>query len=88
MDKFKSLREKLNENPEWPRLYFFKFIIPSDNQKLAQIQALFSDEAEVIIKQSNKGNYLSVSAKELMLNADSIIKRYEKASEIKGLISL
>ena len=84
---FDSLREKLNDG-DWPRVYFFKFIIPSDNKKLALIQALFSDEAQVSIKQSSKGNYVSVSAKELMLSADKVINRYEKASEIEGVIAL
>lgn len=85
---YNGLRDKLNENEEWPRLYFFKFIIPADNQKLALVEALFGPEAEVRIKQSNKGNYLSISAKELMLNADSIVERYEKASKIDGLMAL
>lgn len=85
---YNGLKAKLNENNEWPRVFFFKFIIPSDNQKLALVEALFGPEAEVRIKQSNKGNYLSVSAKELMLNADSIVDRYEKASKIEGLMAL
>jgi hypothetical protein len=29
-----------------------------------------------------------VSAKELMLNADKVIERYEKASKIEGVIAL
>lgn len=87
-DRFKNLRDKLNDNDEWPRVYFFKFIIPADNQKLALVEALFGAEAEVRIKQSSKGNYLSISAKELMLSADGVIERYEKASEIEGLMAL
>ncbi len=83
-----TLKEKLNENPEWPRLYFFKFIIPSDNETLAKVQALFGDEANVKIKQSSKGNYVSFSAKELMLNADTVIEKYKEALKIKGLIAL
>lgn len=84
---FDGLREKLKDG-EWPRVYFFKFIIPSDNKKLALVEALFGDEAKVNIKQSSKGNYVSVSAKELMLNADNVIERYKKASKIEGLIAL
>ena len=83
-----SLREKLEANPEWPRVYFFKFIVPSDNQKLAQVEALFGPEAQVSLKQSSKGNFVSVSAKELMLSADGIIERYEKAAGIEGLMAL
>ena len=85
---FSSLREKLEANKDWPRVYFFKFIVPSDNQKLAQVEALFGPEAQVSLKQSSKGNFVSVSAKELMLNADGVIERYEKASKIEGLMAL
>lgn len=87
-DKFQSLKDKLNEAGKWPRVYFFKFIIKADNQKLAQVEALFGTEADVKIKQSHKGNYLSISAKELMLDAESIIERYRKAEKIEGLLSL
>jgi len=85
---FKSLKNQLNQVGEWPRVYFFKFIIPANNKKLAKVEALFGSEAQVNIKQSNKGNYLSISAKELMLNAERVIDRYEKASKIDGLIAL
>jgi hypothetical protein len=85
---FENLRAKLIESGDWPRVYFFKFIIPANNKKLALVEALFGPEAKVTIKQSNKGNYLSVSAKELMLSPDRVIERYEKASTIKGLIAL
>tara|TARA_R110000868_G_scaffold327851_6_gene588742 strand:+ start:207 stop:479 length:273 start_codon:yes stop_codon:yes gene_type:complete len=86
--KYESLKQKLNEVGEWPRVYLFKFIIPSDNKKLALVEALFGPEAQVLIKQSNKGNYVSLSAKELMLDADGIIERYKKAEQIEGLIAL
>lgn len=85
---YSALREKLEANTDWPRVYFFKFIVPSDNQKLAQVEALFSDEAQVNLKQSSKGNFVSVSAKELMLGSDGIIDRYQKAAKIEGLMAL
>mgnify|MGYP000329021572 CR=1 FL=1 len=85
---FAELKKKLNEAGDWPRVYFFKFIVPSSNEKLAKVEALFGAEAQVTIKQSSNGNYVSVSAKELMLNADTIIERYEKASQIEGLMAL
>lgn len=85
---YTALKEKLESNGEWPRVYFFKFIVPSDNKKLAQVEALFGPEANVQLRQSSKGNFVSVSAKELMLNADRVIERYQKASEIEGLMAL
>lgn len=86
--EFQGLYEKLNEDTQWPRLYLFKFIIPSDNQKLALVESLFGAEAQVTINKSRTGKYLSVSGKEIMMSADEIVARYEKATEIEGLISL
>jgi len=85
---YSELKKKLDEIGDWPRVYFFKFIVPSSNEKLAKVEALFGAEAQVSIKQSTKGNYVSVSAKELMLSADRVIERYEKASKIEGLMAL
>lgn len=85
---YKTLREKLEASGDWPRVYFFKFIVPSDNKKLAQVEALFGPEAKVSLKQSSKGNFVSVSAKELMLNVDGVIKRYEDAAKIEGIMAL
>ena len=89
MDKrFEGLAEKLRQDKDWPKVYMFKFIIPNDNQKLAQVEALFGEEAQVSINQSRSNNYLSVTGKEMMITPDEVIRRYEKAAEIEGLISL
>ncbi len=85
---FTTLKEKLEANGDWPRVYFFKFIVPSDNKKLAQVEALFGPEAKVNLRQSSKGNFVSVSAKELMLCADRVIERYKAASKIGGVMAL
>jgi putative lipoic acid-binding regulatory protein len=37
---------------------------------------------------SRNGNYMSISVKEMMLDVDSIIEKYEKSAEIKGVITL
>lgn len=87
-DPYADLREKLESDFSWPSVYLFKFIIPASHQKLAKTQLLFGPEAEVSIKTSNKGNYISVSARELMLSADEVIKKYEEAGKIKGLMAL
>lgn len=87
-DIFNNLRIQL-EQQEWPNVYFFKFIVPNDDEKLALVIALFDDEgADLTLHPSKTGKYVSVSAKEFMLNVDSIIEKYEKAAQIKGVISL
>lgn len=87
-DAFEGLRLKLEADKEWPKVYLFKFIIPNDNQKLAMVESLFGEEAQVTINQSRNANYLSISAKEMMMTAAEIIQRYEKAAEIEGVIAL
>lgn len=86
--EFDGLRQKLEEQTNWPQVYLFKFIIPNNNQKLAQVEALFGPEAQVSLNQSRTGKFISVSAKELMISPDEVILRYEKSTEIEGLISL
>ena len=87
-DPFKGLREKLEERP-WPNLYLFKFIVPADVKSIAATEALFdSNVAQVELRQSKTGKFVSVSAKEMMMDVDSIIARYEKAVQIEGLMAL
>lgn len=84
---FVKLRLQL-ELEEWPNVYMFKFIVPNEPELVAQATALFTDEAEMSLHPSSTGKYISVSVKELMMDVDSIIDRYVRASKIKGIISL
>ena len=86
--QFDGLKQKLERQNNWPRVYLFKFIIPNDNHKLAQVEALFGPEAQVSRNQSRTGKFISVTAKELMISVDEVISRYEKSTLIEGLISL
>jgi putative lipoic acid-binding regulatory protein len=73
---------------EWPNVYLFKFIVPNESELVAQTMALFDDTSEIVVHPSKNNKYASISVKELMLNVDSIIEKYNKASKIKGIISL
>lgn len=84
---FDKLKIQL-ELQEWPNVYLFKFIVPHDSDKIARATALFDDSADLNLRTSTKGTYVSISAKELMMNVDSIIEKYNRASEIEGLIAL
>jgi len=87
-DHYANLEKRLAQQTEWPSAYLFKFIIPADNQKLAQVESLFGAEAEVTIRQSKTNKYISVSAKEMMMSVEEVIKVYHKAEDIEGIISL
>lgn len=86
--QFDGLKQKLENQGNWPQVYLFKFIIPSDNQKLAQVEALFGPEAQVTLNQSRTGKFISVSAKEMMVSPEEVIQRYKRSVSIDGLISL
>lgn len=87
-DTFKGLHQKLLEEGGWPKIYLFKFIVPNDNHKLAQAEALFGPESQVSRTQSRTGKYISITAKEIMLSADEVILRYVASQKIEGLIAL
>lgn len=88
-EKYVKLRKQLEEGFDWPSLYMFKFIIPADNEKLAKIESLFnSNEAVINTRQSRKGNFISVTVKEMMMDPQRVIDRYLQAEDIGGVIAL
>ncbi len=87
-DQLDRLRKRLNEIHRWPSIYMFKFILPSDQERITALKLIFGESAEFKERLSEKGNYTSVTVREMMLDADSIFDRYTKASTIEGIISL
>ncbi|HLV53015.1 MAG TPA: DUF493 family protein [Cryomorphaceae bacterium] len=86
---FDRIRKSLDAYHDWPSVYMFKFIVPSDHRKIALVEALFNSKtAEIRSKQSAKGNYTSITVREVMTGADAVMNRYREASEIEGLIAL
>jgi hypothetical protein len=73
---------------EWPSVYLFKFIVENTPEKLAHATALFDGTAEINYHTSSSEKYVSVSAKEMMIDVESVISKYEKAALIDGIISL
>lgn len=93
MDKrtefYKKLKKKLKKDTSFPTKYLFKFIVPSDIEKIDQIEDLFNFTGAVINKNTSKtGKYTSVSVHVIMKKADDIIIKYQQAEKIEGIISL
>ena len=85
LEKFK---QRLLESTTFPTVYMFKFIIESNNRNIALVENLFDEDADIHIKESETGKYTSVTAKQVTVSADDIIKVYRKASLIKGIMFL
>jgi putative lipoic acid-binding regulatory protein len=86
--RLEKLRAVLNDQHQWPSIFIFKFIIPSDESKLQKLKLIFGEAAEFTAKQSKKGTYTSLTVKEMILDADSVFHRYTEASKIEGIIAL
>lgn len=86
--ELESLRTKLVETTTFPTVYMFKFIVETDNRKIALVENLFQEEAEILTKQSDKGKYISITSKQVVMSVDEIIDVYKKAAEIKGIMFL
>ena len=87
-EQFEKLKEVLNKHTNWPTIYMFKFIIPADNKKIALVESKFSESAIISQHESSTGKYISITVKDVMLNADMIIDKYKEMKGIEGLISL
>jgi hypothetical protein len=83
-----SLRKKIIETTVFPTVYMFKFIVTSDNRKIAMVENLFDENAEVHTKESGSGKYISITSRQVAMNVDEIIDVYRKASVIEGIMFL
>ena len=87
---YEKLTKQLAETSNWPNEYLYKFIVSSDNQKIAEIAAVFDNMGAVVrTKASSKGNYTSVSVNVTMENPEAVIEKYrEVGAKVEGVISL
>lgn len=86
---YQRLKEELINSTVWPAEYLFKFIVPSSNEKVMQIENSFDQMGAVIeTTQSKTGKYTSVSINVRMSSAQSVIDKYIELSAIEGIISL
>ena len=69
-------------------VYYFKFIIHNSQEKLDQVKSLFDDPSTITYNTSRDIKFISISCKQMMPDAESIIAIYEKANLVDGLIAL
>jgi len=86
---YKKLKGQLEDTSSWPSNYLYKFIVPTDENKIKQIQDIFDNTGAVIeSKQSKKGTYTSISVTVHLDNADAVIEKYKEVGKVEGVISL
>ena len=83
------LKDELSNTSIWPSEYLYKFIVPSDKQKVDKVESEFNNMGAVIKSHKSKtGKYTSVSISVQMKNPDHVIEKYKALSSIEGIISL
>lgn len=86
---YKRLREELSNTSLWPTVYLYKFIVPTDEEKIQTVENAFNNMGAVITTvKSKNGNFTSISVNVRMQNPDSVIAKYIEVSSIEGIISL
>ena len=87
---YDKLRSQLYATASWPSEYLYKFIVLSENRKIAEIENIFDNMGAVIItKPSANGKYTSVSINLQMVTPESVIEKYKEVIlRVEGVISL
>ena len=86
---YRKLKDRLAETTQWPSNYLYKFIVPTDGDKIEQINRIFDNTGAVIeLKKSKKGKYTSISITVNRQNPDAVIAKYKEVGEVAGVISL
>lgn len=87
---YNKLKAQLYDTGTWPSEYLYKFIVVSDIQKIAEVEAIFNDMGAVIsTTESKTGKYTSVSISVRLENPEAVIEKYKEVAEnVEGVISL
>jgi uncharacterized protein len=88
-DFYARLKVELDNSNDWPAEYLFKFIVPTLDDNVEQVENAFNGLGAVIkTRKSKTAKFTSVSIDVTMDNAEQIIKKYQEVSTIKGIVSL
>lgn len=86
---YERLKVELDLSNTWPAEYLFKFIVPTDKEKIQKVEAAFDCMGAVIkTTKSKTGKFTSISIDVQMKDAQEIIDKYIEVSTVEGIISL
>ncbi|MDO5655422.1 MAG: DUF493 domain-containing protein [Flavobacteriaceae bacterium] len=86
---YASLKNELNKVENFPTNYTYKFIVPTENKKIAQIQGVFDNaRPQFSMKESKTGKYTSITVVIFAFDADQVIHFYREVAKVDGVIML
>lgn len=87
-DFLQRLETQLASYGKWPQVYMFKFIVTNNNRDYAILRHIFNEESLFSHRNSKNGKYISITVKEMMIDAAEVMDRYRQVSEIEGIMAL
>ncbi|MXS71702.1 MULTISPECIES: DUF493 family protein [Chryseobacterium] len=88
-DFYNSLKEKLENNHDFPEDYLFKFIIPTDEAKITEIYKVFDGiKFTMSNRESKNGKYTACNINAFVLDADQVVFIYQEVAKIENVILL
>ena len=86
---YAKLKDQLDDTTKFPADYMYKFIVPTTENQVNEVQDLFSNNGAVInTKKSKTGKYISISIVLKVASSNEVISYYKKVEKVKGIISL
>lgn len=86
---YERLKTELDMSNTWPAEYLFKFIVPTDTEKIQKVEEAFDCMGAVIkTTKSKTGKFTSLSVDVQVKDSQEIIDKYLEVSTIEGIISL
>ena len=86
---YDRLKVELDSSNTWPAIYLFKFIVPTDDEKIKRVESAFDCMGAVInTKKSKTGKFTSISIDVTMKDSQEIVDKYLEVSTIEGIVSL
>lgn len=86
---YERLKKELDMSNTWPAVYLFKFIVPTDAEKIKKVEDAFDCMGAVIkTTKSKTGKFTSISVDVTMKDAQEIIDKYQEVATVEGIISL
>ncbi len=80
-----NFKEKLESAHSFPCIYYFKFIVKTEQQKVVE---QLVNNGQITVKPSSGNKYVSVTIEAQMQSSEEVIHVYKEAKKIEGLIAL
>lgn len=80
------LMQVLDDTHDWPSIYSFKFIVPSEKGK--ELENLIVEASQVETRPSSSGKFLAYTFHCPMGSGREVLEVYARVKSIDGLLSL